>query len=66
MKKWLICVLVVVCGCAGMESRAPEPEPKTEDILIADFEGKTYGDWKVTGQAFGPGPAAGRCLTRLV
>ena len=30
-----------------------------EDILIADFEGSDYGDWKVTGEAFGPGPARG-------
>ncbi|MBL7222601.1 MAG: GH32 C-terminal domain-containing protein [Candidatus Brocadiae bacterium] len=30
-----------------------------EDILIADFEAKDYGDWKVTGEAFGPGPARG-------
>jgi sucrose-6-phosphate hydrolase SacC (GH32 family) len=30
-----------------------------EDILIADFEGSTYGAWTVTGQAFGPGPAQG-------
>jgi fructan beta-fructosidase len=59
MKKWLICVLAVICGCAGVESTAPEPEPKTEDILVADFEGETYGDWKVTGEAFGPGPAKG-------
>ncbi len=29
------------------------------DVVIADFEGKTYGDWKVTGKAFGPGPAEG-------
>jgi sucrose-6-phosphate hydrolase SacC (GH32 family) len=29
------------------------------DILIADFEGQTYGDWKTTGEAFGPGPALG-------
>src|SRR5947209_3453558 len=29
------------------------------DVLIADFEGKDYGDWKVTGEAFGPGPARG-------
>ena len=29
------------------------------DILIADFEGDTYGDWKATGEAFGPGPARG-------
>lgn len=30
-----------------------------DDILVADFEGETYGDWKTTGEAFGPGPARG-------
>ncbi len=30
-----------------------------QDILIADFEGETYGDWKVEGEAFGKGPARG-------
>jgi fructan beta-fructosidase len=30
-----------------------------EDIVIADFEGKDYGDWKVEGNAFGVGPARG-------
>lgn len=30
-----------------------------EDLLIADFEGDTYGAWKSTGDAFGPGPARG-------
>jgi sucrose-6-phosphate hydrolase SacC (GH32 family) len=29
------------------------------DLLIADFESTTYGDWKSTGEAFGPGPARG-------
>jgi len=29
------------------------------DIVIADFEGDTYGDWKTTGDAFGSGPAHG-------
>ena len=29
------------------------------DIVIADFEGSNYGDWKVTGTAFGGGPAQG-------
>ena len=29
------------------------------DIVLADFEGKDYGDWKTTGEAFGPGPAQG-------
>lgn len=30
-----------------------------DDILVADFEGETYGPWKTTGEAFGPGPARG-------
>ena len=29
------------------------------DRVIADFEAPTYGDWVVTGEAFGPGPAKG-------
>jgi len=35
---------------------APAPRPK---IVIADFELADYGDWKVTGEAFGEGPAKG-------
>jgi sucrose-6-phosphate hydrolase SacC (GH32 family) len=30
-----------------------------KDILIADFEGADFGDWKATGEAFGRGPAHG-------
>ncbi|MFN3150150.1 GH32 C-terminal domain-containing protein [Bremerella sp.] len=30
-----------------------------EDVLIADFEGDSYGDWKVEGEAFGKKPATG-------
>lgn len=29
------------------------------DLVIADFEGDTYGEWKTTGDAFGTGPAKG-------
>jgi fructan beta-fructosidase len=29
------------------------------DVLLADFEGPDFGDWKTTGTAFGPGPAKG-------
>jgi len=31
-----------------------------QDVLVADFESDTYGTWKVTGEAFGPGPARGK------
>src|SRR5918912_610523 len=30
-----------------------------DDVLVADFEGETYGEWKATGAAFGSGPARG-------
>ena len=30
-----------------------------DDLVIADFEAPDYGPWKVTGEAFGPGPASG-------
>ena len=33
--------------------------PQAEDILIADFEARDYGDWTVEGEAFGRGPAGG-------
>jgi len=49
---WTLTVLLMF-GCAASASAA---EP---DILISDFEGTDYGDWKVTGEAFGPGPARG-------
>lgn len=29
------------------------------DVVLADFEGETYGTWTAAGEAFGPGPARG-------
>jgi hypothetical protein len=29
------------------------------DLVVADFEGNTYGNWTVVGDAFGTGPARG-------
>ncbi len=52
MSKWMVCIIAVLSGC--LTAVAAE-----KDVLVADFEGKTYGDWKVTGEAFGPGPARG-------
>ena len=37
-----------------------EYKPAENDILIADFEGKDYGDWKVVGEAMGDGPSNSR------
>ncbi len=55
MKKLLVCILAGLCGCIAVQPTVPD----REDILIADFEGETYGEWKVTGEAFGAGPAQG-------
>src|ERR1700688_4662651 len=48
-----VAILAGLCASARPE-KAPRP-----DIVFADFEGKDYGDWKVTGTAFGSGPAKG-------
>lgn len=45
-------ILLVLCASASGADR--------EDVLLADFEGDTYGiGWKTTGTAFGKGPAKG-------
>ena len=52
--------LLVLSSClsdAGPQTQEVSPEPA--DIVIADFEGPDYGDWKVSGKAFGPRPARG-------
>ena len=36
-----------------------------EDLAISQFNGKDYGDWKMTGTAFQKGPASGDLLTKL-
>lgn len=52
MRGYGLLALAMVCLAAPL--RAQEP-----DLVVADFEGDTYGSWKVTGEAFGPGPARG-------
>ena len=39
--------------------------PGEEDILIANFEGREYGDWTAQGEAFGRRPAGGNPHGRL-
>ena len=51
-----ICLLAGVLFLAtatGLFAQAPQ----RLDIIVADFEGETYGDWKVDGTAFGASPA---------
>jgi sucrose-6-phosphate hydrolase SacC (GH32 family) len=49
-------ILLAILTLASLTPPAPDGR---DDLLIADFEGKDYGDWKTTGEAFGPGPARG-------
>lgn len=53
-------------GLAFLGQQKPPARPSKpvipsagEDLMIADFDGTSYGDWKTTGEAFGPGPAQG-------
>lgn len=50
MKPLIPAILIAMVAAAA---NAAEP------IIIADFEGDTYGDWKSNGDAFGTGPAHG-------
>ncbi len=43
----------------AMDEYGEERKDARPDILLADFEGDNYGNWKVEGVAFGPGPAKG-------
>ncbi len=52
-----LAVLTLVLGSAFPANA--QPPAGRPDILIADFEGKDFNPWKVTGKAFGPGPTAG-------
>ena len=57
MKSAVLSYLLVYCAVlvAGVaDARA------AEDLLIADFEGADYGQWKTTGNAFGQGPGKGK------
>lgn len=35
------------------------------DLMVGDFKGTDYGDWKMTGTAFKAGPASGELLRKL-
>lgn len=51
--------IATALSCALLAPAMTSPANAADDILIADFEGTTYSDWKVEGEAFGTGPAKG-------
>jgi fructan beta-fructosidase len=54
MQRLSLCAVLLLAGLPIAAAAADRP-----DLLVADFEGETYGDWKTTGEAFGKGPARG-------
>ena len=67
-KRMKIAVGVGICAALASifvvrHSKAKEAEPG--DIVIADFESNTYGDWKATGTAFSHGPASRDLASKL-
>ena len=50
MGRRLVCLVCIIALAA------PAWPAGRDDILIADFEGPDYGEWRVQGEAFGPGP----------
>ena len=61
MKRYLIIstilALLIVITTASMAA---------DDIVIADFEGGSYGNWTATGQAFGEKPASGTLPNQML
>ena len=58
----VLAVLLVAAGAAWAQAPGAAAQPAATarpDIVLADFEGLDYGDWKVTGEAFGSGPRQG-------
>jgi fructan beta-fructosidase len=51
------CVLILLT--VGSVASGQESAARSQDIIIANFESDSYGDWKVDGDAFGTGPTLG-------
>lgn len=56
MRQHLLVSMMALCALLVGALRGQEVR---DDIVVADFEGKDYGAWRATGEAFGPGPARG-------
>ena len=54
-------LLFAVCSLAASPAPLPGAAAGEErpDVVVADFEAETHGDWTAAGEAFGDGPAAG-------
>ncbi|MFO0946864.1 MAG: glycoside hydrolase family 32 protein [Planctomycetota bacterium] len=57
-RHWLRC-LGYLTAVVSMLVSVSKGNGAEEDFVVADFDGPSYGDWKVEGTAFGSGPARG-------
>ena len=54
----LASVLVCLSSCVDQAQQGQKVQRvKTDELMIADFEGAGYGDWEISGNAFGTSPA---------
>jgi fructan beta-fructosidase len=51
--------VVLLAGCLLTGWAVSAVGAVRPDVVVADFEGGDYGGWRVEGEAFGDGPAAG-------
>jgi len=52
-------ILIIKTAAVSLVVSASLMAAGADDIVIADFEADTYGDWSVKGEAFGSEPAKG-------
>ena len=59
----LLCGMALLASLLSQAQAAPAAlvaaRPPRPDVVLAEFEGKDYSEWRATGTAFGPGPAQG-------
>ena len=54
--RFVLGLMLLICCGAKAFALAKVKTDKSDDIVIADFESDTYGDWKLDGSAFGSCP----------
>ena len=59
MARTLGTMLTLLIAIPSMLAVSSQNAVATDDVMIADFEGKDYAGWKTEGNAFGDGPARG-------
>lgn len=56
----IVRITAVYLATLGLALPAAQAAPSGRpDVVVADFEGSTYGKWRAEGTAFGTGPAPG-------